>query len=274
MLLAIVLQVEALRSGVITESTGLDLHGFWFHHWRFVDPHLAERLHAAERARPFTLSPLMGLPHPGHGGVRVREGMPAWIRITTLTAELSEALEALWVPQLPAEIRLGGIPWRVIEITTDSARHPWAGRVDLHELAQKHLLATKAPERWRITFATPTTFHSEGIHLPFPLPDRLIGSWLRRWWAFGTVPLPEELVDRARAGLAVSAYQLKTIPVRDSHRVIIGCVGEMILKAVGLKPWERLAVDLLVAYAFWCGSGHYTTQGMGMTRGEPLMPSR
>jgi len=267
--LAAVIKLEAAHPGVLVGGTGRDVHGFWFRHWQAVDPGMADRLHAADKVRPFTLSPLMGLPVPRRGGVEVREGTPAWIRVATLTPELSAALQETWLPRLPAEIPLGGIVWRVKGVARTPEEHPWAAERELQQLVETHLLASRAPAGWRLIFATPTTFRGEGSDLPFPMPDRLVSSWLRRWWAFGTVPLPEGLVERARWGLAVSAYRLQTVPVSDPRRLLIGCVGQLRLRAVALSLWERMAVDLLVAYAFWCGSGHYTTQGMGMTRGFP-----
>lgn len=270
MLLSVVIQLKALCDGALTKSTGADVHGFWFHHWRSVDPDVADRLHMASRARPFTVSPLMGLPRSHDGKTFITAGTPAWIRITTLTPDLSARMEGEWLPRLPQELPLGGLSWKVVRVILDAAEHPWAARVDLQELVERHLLASGKPERWRIWFVTPAAFHDEGRHLPFPLPERLISSWLRRWWAFGTVPLPEELIPRARHGLAVSAYRLQTVPVQSHEGVTIGCVGEVIMRAIDLAQWERLAIDLLVSYAFWCGTGHRTAQGMGMTMGKAI----
>ena len=81
--------------------------------------------------------------------------------------------------------------------------------------------------------------------------------------------LPKNLRERVREGLAVSAFDLKTLPVFDRGRLIIGSVGKLRLTALRLKPGERAAVDLLAHYAFWVGSGHHTTQGLGMTRMLP-----
>ena len=266
MLTAAVIHLRAVRQGILTEATGPQVHGFWFQHWRSVNPTVADRLHEESAIRPFTLSPLMGLPRPQGGRIRISPGTPAWIRVATLERELSIRLREQWLPRLPDRILIGDLEWQVLGFSTASEDHPWAGEISLQELTERHLLSPRAPYRWMLHLASPTAFRLEGTHLPFPLPDRLVSSWLRRWRAFGTVPIPEDLVGRARAGLAVSEYHLRTVAVRDGRRVLIGCQGTVVLRAVNLTLWERLAIDLLVAYAFWCGSGHYTTQGMGMTR--------
>ena len=59
------------------------------------------------------------------------------------------------------------------------------------------------------------------------------------------------------------------MPVRDRHRVVIGCVDRMTLRSLGLTLGERAAVDLLATYFTWCGTGHHTMQGTGMTRSVP-----
>lgn len=266
MLTAVVIQLEALTAGQLSAASGRDVHGLWFHHWQKADSRVADQLHAEPQSRPFTLSPLLGLGAPREGRIQVAPGAPGWFRVTTLTADLSARLEAAWLPQLPETLTLGPIHWRVCGSTADSAAHPWAGTATAQALVETHLLATEPPRQWRLRFATPTTFHAAGGHLPFPLPGALIGSWLRRWQAFGPVNLPDDLADLAQQKAVISGYRLQTVPVRDGKRLTIGCVGQLTLAAPTLKPGERAAIDLLVAYAFWAGSGHRTTQGFGMTR--------
>ena len=268
MIVAAVVRLRALEDGVIRRPTGRDIHGLWYEQWRRVDRRLADWLHAGSGPRPFALSPLMGLPHPQEGAVAVEAGREAWFRLATLEDDLSARLEGDWLPRLPDEVAVGGIRWQVTGMTADAEEHPWAGRADLQQLAKEHLLDRSPPTSWRVTLSTPTAFHGAGGHIPFPLPNLLLGSWLRRWQVFGPVRLPPDLAERARTGLVVSAYTLKTLPLREGHRTTIGCVGRVTLRALRMKAGERAALDLLAAYAFWCGSGHRTTQGMGMTRAD------
>ncbi len=265
-ILAAVVNLQACQAGHLEGATGRAVHGFWFSQWERLAPAVADRLHQPNQVQPFTLSPLLGLPHPRKGKRETTPGTPAWFRVTTLQEELSRRLEEVWLPGLPPQVTLSGLRWRVTGYTTATEEHPWAGRADPQALAEAHLLRRDPPACWRLEFATPTAFHGGGGHLPFPLPDALVRSWLRRWQALGPVRLPEDMPERARRGLMVSAYTLKTVPWRDSRRVVIGCVGWMTLRASGLRKGEQAALDLLAAYAFYAGSGHHTTQGMGMTR--------
>ncbi|MGC9400672.1 MAG: CRISPR system precrRNA processing endoribonuclease RAMP protein Cas6 [Anaerolineae bacterium] len=266
MLIAAIIEVEALESGKLPAATGHLVHGFWFHHWGEVDAARAEQLHTGPGLRPFTLSPLMGLSHPRRGEITVEAGQRAWFRVTTLTPQLSTSLLDRWLPRLPELPRLGNLAWRLIGYTSDPHDHAWAKRAELRELAERHLMAEKPGRRWQLHFLTPTAFHGAAGYLPFPLPSALIGSWLRQWQAFGKVRLPDELPDKVHEGLVISAYRLKTVPVRAGRRITIGCVGDMTLYAKSLSKPLCAAVDLLAHYAFWAGSGHHTTQGQGMTR--------
>ncbi len=273
MLLAAVIYLEALESGFIRRATGRDVHGLWFDQWRRVDASYADALHAGSSRRPFTLSPLMGLPRPRRGKVSLEEGTQAWFRVTSLESVLSTRLEADWLPRLPMEISLGELGWRVVGVATEADAHPWAGRADAQRLAQTHLLDRKPPVSWQVSLTTPTAFHGAEGHIPFPLPSLLVGSWLRCWQTFGPVQLPKDTIASARR-LVVSAYRLKTVPVQDGYRTTIGCVGRLTMRALRMKPGERAAMNLLAAYAFWCGSGHRTTQGMGMTKTQPTHADR
>ena len=54
--------------------------------------------------------------------------------------------------------------------------------------------------------------------------------------------------------------------MRQGKRVLIGGQGSYALHAIKMPASERAQVDLLASYAFFCGSGYKTTQGMGMTK--------
>lgn len=265
-LLAAVVRLEALEGGEIDGGTGRSVHGLWFKHWAAVSPRTGDDLHRPRRALPFTLSPLLGLPRPQRGRTAVHAGSAAWFRVTALRSDLSRSLREEWLPRLPDELTVGELRWRVTGVDCGPGTHPWAGEVDAQELADACLLDRQPPPSLRLRFLTPVTFHGGKGHLPFPLPDALVRSWLRRWADYGPVRLPEGLGRLAREHLMVSSYHLRTVPVREEGRVTIGCVGHITLRGVRLRPGERAVFHLLAVYAFYAGSGQHTTQGMGLTR--------
>lgn len=264
MLVSVVLHLHALAPGQIQGSAGRAVHGFWLNQWQTAAPTLS--LHQSSASQPFTLSPLMGLPPPQRGLCRFSAGQTAWLRVVTLSQTLSQALLETWLPALPAHIQLADTAWAIHSIALSPTEHPWAGQISYDHLIRRHRQPPPA-NTWSIAFHTPTAFRSgENGQLPFPLPDSLINSWLRRWQAFSPHPLPEDLSPGLREALHISAYDLKTVPVRHGRRLEIGCVGQITLNGRAFTPQEKAIINLLAHYAFYCGSGRHTTQGMGLTR--------
>lgn len=270
MLTATVLQLTALTAGQIQGSTGRAVHGFWFHHWQNSNPTIAHDLHQNSPSQPFTLTPLLGLPHPQRGTARFPAGQNAWLRLTTLTPELSTALQKQWLPNLPDCILLADTNWQLTNIAHTTSQHPWANKSSYEAL---HHPPTPLPTKWTLHFETPTSFRQgQKSQLPFPLPYTLLQSWLRRWQSYAPAELPpllteDDLLD-LRERLHISQYELKTVPVRHGRRLAIGCVGQITFNGRALSPTQKTALHTLTQYAFYCGSGHHTTQGMGLT--QPL----
>ncbi|MEW6716434.1 MAG: CRISPR system precrRNA processing endoribonuclease RAMP protein Cas6 [Chloroflexota bacterium] len=280
MLISAVIHLEALQDYTLDQFTGRGVHGLWFTRWRQVDATIAEALHADSQFSPFTLSPLMDLPRPRQGAVTLKAGHPAWVRVACLNSPLADSFKEKWLASLPigseieipqtrqeGEKTIPGLRWKVSGHSLDGQGHPLAAQTTYEELVQSHLIQPNPPRQWRLEFLTPTTFHGKTTHLPFPLPDSLVGSWLRRWQAFAPIALPEEEITTwARSNLAVSAYSLRTVPVREGERLRIGCVGNLTLRALDMPPYLRTVIDMLCHYALFAGSGSHTSQGMGQTR--------
>lgn len=266
MLTAILLQLRALHNCQLEGGHGRAVHGFWLHQWQTIDPAFSQQLHQPQLQQPFTLSPLLGLPYPQHGRYHITAGQTAWLRITSLDAYLSQQLLHQWLIHLPAYIQLANSQWAVEHIALSPHEHAAAGQTSYHALQAAQW---RPATQWTLTFHTPTTFR-DGDHnlLPFPLPDSLVGSWLRRWQQFAPAscpPPPETWRQQLRQGLKVAAYDLKTVPVRHGRRLEIGCVGHIGLNGRGLPDDLRAWVNLLAHYAFYCGSGRHTSQGLGQT---------
>lgn len=267
MLLSAVIHLQALKSGQISGGTGRAVHGFWFRQWATADPVVADALHAVGSDQPYTLSPLMDLPRARQRVTAVSRGHESWLRITSLDSELTERLLETWLPTLPEKATLAGLPWAITGVSLNAQEHPWAGQDAYEQIMERSLAGGEGARKWPLELATPTTFRSgENGHLPFPLPDTLVNSWLRRWQAYAPVPVQWDLRPLLREGLLVSQYRLQTVPVRHGQRLAIGCVGAITLRAHKLDAEASALVSMLADYAFYCGSGHKTTQGMGQTR--------
>ncbi|WP_420632375.1 CRISPR system precrRNA processing endoribonuclease RAMP protein Cas6 [Candidatus Leptofilum sp.] len=267
MLSSIVLQLTAKENGRIHGSTGRAVHGFWYQQWQKTAPAIANVLHQVNGHQPFTLSPIMDLPHPQRGTTTIRQGHTAWLRLTTLHPEITQRALETWLPNLPDTVELATIPWQLQNIALMPQEHPYAAQTSYQTLEEK----TPPSQTWQFEFKTPTTFHiGQEAYLPFPLPGALVNSWWRRWHNFAPRQLPPIDQKLLQEQLFVSHYQLKTVPVRHGRRLTIGCVGKITLRA-GKRQADKLSAEtlrtlaILARYATYCGSGKHTTQGMGLT---------
>lgn len=273
---AALLFLQAQEDGDIKGYSGQHAHGFWLNQWQVIDPLTASKLHDGRALRQYTVSPFTGLGGTVRGRTKVQAGNIAMLRLTTLDDTQPHLLEE-WLLQLPDELRIAGVHWRPQRIVRDAVDHPAAGDTTCSDLRDRYRNGRAAPRRLTLSFETPTAVHLLGDrYLPFPLPDKIVRSWLDFWHAYSATPLlaqddpAEAFLARVEAGLLVSMYKLKTVSFRfrfgSADVPQIGCVGQLSLDSGGLTPVDRAAVAALADYAFYCGTGHHTTMGMGQTR--------
>lgn len=262
---SVVIELHALNSGSLLNSNGLILHSAWFAALAQGSAELVDRLHD-QQVKPFTISPLMGLHADEKGICSFGAGQKAWFRVTILADELSESL-AHWLESLGsgAILKLKETLWQVDRAAIHSDEHPWAGRMTYEHLMQV-VQGSLVKGRWTLEFATPMTLNGSRFAYPFPQPESLVRSWLERWQVFAPVFLTDELPSQAREYLAVEDYRLHTETVRMHGMRLPGCLGRITLRERGMTPDMRLTLALLVEFAFFCGSGYKTTQGLGQTR--------
>lgn len=264
---SIVIELHAQNTGTLLNSNGLILHAAWFKGWAALDERQAAALHQnQEQIKPFTISPLMNLPADPFGVCHFKAGQKAWFRITALSDELTEHLnERIFTHQNPPIIQMANSRWLVEEIYTRTNEHLWAGHISYDSLLQ--VIQTSQPaNQWTLEFATPMAINGNRFVYPFPAPESLVRSWLKKWLAFAPSELPADLPDLAREFLCIHHYQLHTELVRMRGQKWPGCVGQITFKDLGLPPEMRQSLDVLMQFSFFCGSGYKTTQGMGQTR--------
>lgn len=270
---AAVLSLQALQDGALYGATGQHAHGFWLTSWRTIAGDVGDALHDDRPLRQFTVSPLMGLANAHHGRTAVRVGETARLRLTTLDDQTTAAMLGDWLLRIPGEFEMGGVMWRVAGLALSPAEHPGAGYVTYAALHDRHRAAP--PRRWAATFRSPMALHLNGErYLPFPLPDLVLDGWLERWLAYAPADLlpggetRESFMRRVGPGVRISQYRLKTVSFRfrfEREVPQIGCVGEVVFDGAELAAADRAVVAALMDYAFYCGTGHHTTMGMGQT---------
>ncbi len=259
---------------VLPRWWGRAAHALFLRAMAAVDAGLAERLHRPDDApRPFTVSTLMG--PRAHAGLQ--PDAIYRLRFTAYSATVAQALLAAVAPRGPlgpgATIELDGVPFAVLP--RDDAPSPWEGATTYPDLAGPWLTARQTPPRhWTLRLASPTTFRSGGVHVPFPLPALVFGSLLQRWNAYAPIALPDETRRFAAQAMAVSRYRLQSraVPLK-SGGLRIGAVGEVTYRALNPDRYWRSVIQVLVAFARFAGVGGGTSFGLGQVRWSPPQPS-
>jgi CRISPR-associated endoribonuclease Cas6 len=229
---------------------------------RRVDPALAEALHGGQSRRSYTIS--------------VPRGDPAdrWLRITSLSADLTAVLTEAILPRLDRPIRLADAEIQVTAVETGG--HPWAGRSDFETLARASFDLGPPDLHPGFEFATPTAFHHDGLVIPLPLPALVYGGLIHAWNSFSPLPLPASLDGFAGRYVGVARHRIATRMVQfgQSERHV-GFTGTA---SFAIVPQERTgltvdeyrqrvqALDLLARFAFYAGIGLRTAVGMGQAR--------
>lgn len=243
---------------------------------RRVNPTLADRLHLEHTQRPYTIS----VPRRMPGGAI--SNSQCWMRITSISADLTAALLDSILPRLQAGavIRLADADAEIVAATTDN--HPWADQTDFETLAHTAFAPeTTPPLRHALEFATPTVFHRAGMAIPLPIPTLVFGSLIRTWNTFSPVALPVQMLDFVEKFVGVARHKITTRMVQfgpsERHVGYIGTVNYII------RPLEKTTVtadeyrqrvqvlDMLAKFAFYTGVGARTAVGMGQVR--PLSDS-
>ncbi len=223
------------------------LNALLYHWLEAADPKLAQFVHDQAEPKPFTVSPLV---EDGDGRYR--------FRMTLLEDEygpyVSKGMERERTVRVGDQIL-------AIDGETQVTHRTYA------DLAQQ---AGTSPVII-LRFDSPTAFKTREMQYPLPDPVLVFASYQARWNAFAPA---EFQIDDAWAAwmaqsVAVSRFQIETAVFQYGKYQQIGCIGVAQYTAVERSSdahASRGPLNALADYAYFCGTGRLTTQGMGQTR--------
>jgi CRISPR-associated endoribonuclease Cas6 len=232
----------------LPEHGGAPLHANFFKWIEAVDAPLAQLIDAGDGPKPFTVSPL---------SVEADRAGQGVCRITLLDDELYPLLLAGLTRRSVVEIYHQTLPIAAPpEVYARSYEALWTGAD-----RNKHVT---------LAFDTPTSFKSKELHYTLPDAGLVFGSYLTRWNVFAP---PERHVDESwqdwvRQTVAVARFRLESREVRFRGHQQMGCVGVVdyeLIRPIHSTDWAAQVFNVLGDYAYFCGTGHKTTQGMGQT---------
>ncbi len=221
--------------------------------------------------RPYTVSSLMGRFARG----QVLPDGEYVLRLAAFRADVAEALLTATKDSgrlaRGTTLELDYLPFRVEMIQpgdSPDSPSPWACVTGFQELSAPFLLSTaNAPRRIALQLTSPTVFKSGGKHVPFPAPELVFGSLLERWNAFAPVSFPAEVKRYAEECLAVSRYDLKTVPVpQKGGGLRVGAIGSVMFTSLSYDRYWMSVLATLAQFSLFCGLGAGTAQGLGQCR--------
>jgi CRISPR-associated endoribonuclease Cas6 len=280
MLTSIVLTLKPTTTAIVPTFLGRAAHAWFLDQLRQTDPQLANRLHAPNVLKPFTVSPLWSPSSQAQGnGVRLSAGQTCHLRVTSVEAELSALLVSELAPRWIDEmVYLVGVPFRLEGSAASASEHPQAAHSSYEALITRLEKAT-SPDHVTLRFLTPTTFRrspppdapfgDDTYDVPLPTPELLFGGLLALWNTFAPQPLPEELRTFARDRVVLSRYQLHTelVSFGSGRRGRVGgFVGQCRFAILDADAIWRRRIGLLAAFAPFAGVGRRTTMGLGQVQ--------
>ena len=233
----------------------------WF---ELADPDLANQLHA-QPDKPFKVSTL----------ARDRNG--AAFRVTLLDDNLYDALSQGLTAEASQHAQSGDSAQPSVKLHERS----YGINVDaIHVLGDTYsALAQQSDTREQVilNFLTPTAFEVDQRALLLPNPRNVFESYFNRWNQFAPpdVRIDEAWLAWAASAIVVSRLKIETQSMRFEEHTQLGFVGQVGFlvkpspKALPLSAETTQAYlrtfNTLAHFAFFCGTGRKTTQGMGQT---------
>jgi len=285
-----VLKLTPAANGQLPKTQGRLVQGAFLNLIRSIDPGLSAALHAENKRRPYTLSPLRGTDRAKNGQIKLRAGQPLSLRFTLLGSALfttftrfllmkNEELGMKNRRKGGSVLRLGDTEFAITEMLTTPGSDEWAGYTSLNDLV--HTWQTrpldKASREISLHFASGVVFSrssdKEGMGSFkefFPSPEMFFGSMEARWRKLTGLPSPlpnKELREYARETIVVSRFDMKTTLAHYWGKPHIGGVGHITYELRDTDNSEMIRfLNLLTDFAFYSGVGAKTAMGMGQVR--------
>ncbi|MBG1266377.1 CRISPR system precrRNA processing endoribonuclease RAMP protein Cas6 [Nostoc sp. WHI] len=227
----------SVASAAPPPTLGRAIHAQCFRWFANADTALAENLHQ-QNTLPLTVA------------VQYVSPQKMQLRITLLKKELLAPL--LWglSTNLGESIMLAGIPCQL------------GKSIDILQASSfEKLVQTTTQSVIELRFLSPTSFKQNRGVQPFPLPELVFNSLLRRWNTFAP---PELQFPEVEWNGLVSAYDLKTHALKMEGGAEIGAQGWV--KYRFLDSDQARIATILAHFATFAGVGRKTAMGMGQVQ--------
>lgn len=244
------------------------LHGWFLHQIRRIDPELSQQLHDGQTEKAFTISQLQGsIVTQGAEQLLSAQNTYQW-QITALSRPLCDCLRQWLAPtsarieRLPSRLELSSGNYQILD-----ARFCYPPTT-YTEIWQRSAVVTT---RLELTFTTATSFRKRGNHMPLPIPENLFHSYLRRWNYFASQQFAQEpFLEWVNEHIVILRHDIRSSKVRAGKSgSVTGFIGSLQLgfttKAKQHPAYVQLARALITCAPYF-NTGHKVTFGLGQTQ--------
>lgn len=272
MFVSLVVPLTALNSIEPPTFYGREAHALLLDLVTRADAELAASLHSEQQRKPFTVSSLRGAERVTAGRISIAQGRTYSLRFTSVGERLSAVLLETIAPNLPPTIRLGNAQFETGKAICDASADAWSGQTSADALMAKWFGAdARIADHLALEFASPTAFKRQGRSFVLPEPALAFQSYLAAWNEFAFPAFDPALLAKIENEMVITRYQLRTEALQlrnqgDAAPSQIGFAGRCGFTIFNPERALWRTLHLLADFAFFCGTGYKTTQGMGQTR--------
>ena len=281
MLLSMLFAITPQRPAPVLGPLGRPIQAWFLRQITAHNPEMGQHLHGSNE---YTVTTLLD----AHGkiiqpGTWLQPGAEYWFRVTSLSAELSELLLDFSLntqKHLPKTLTLYKMSFLIAGCTLDPAQHSWAGQTTFVDLCSK----SHDQRQVQLEFASPTAFRSSGVDILLPIPKHIFRSYWNKWNAYAPEALiihdfwPSFVEDCIIVSELSNVNSLRWKFAEGTRGIATGFTGMVAFSLLpkhlcgDWKPYWDGATEVLNSlsqFAFYAGTGHHATVGMGQTRSMP-----
>jgi CRISPR-associated endoribonuclease Cas6 len=259
-LIAISLTLKPDRDLTLHPQSTTQLHGWFLHQIRRINPELSQQLHDGQGEKAFTISQLQGSTIAQDKEQHLSAQDTYQWQIVALSRPLCDCLRQ-WLDLPPTRLELNSGNYQILDFQLS---YP----PTTYSKIWHHSANSATP--LELTFTTATSFRKRGNHMPLPIPENLFHSYLRRWNHFSSQKFDQDpFLDWVNEQIVILRHDIRSVKVQASKSgSVTGFVGSIQLgftpKAKHHPEYIQL-VHALIACAPYFNTGHKVTFGLGHT---------
>lgn len=236
------------------------LHGLFF---SLIEGDLANELHTNQTVQPFSLRFFA----TSDGRKKDLFSVKDDYFIERIHIEISFLDDSLIPRFLSSYVLSNNDTFQIDNIPLKKIKKPKVSDKDFISYQSLFEKGESLAPKYCIDFLTPTFFKKGEGYAPFPQPDLVLRSLIRKWQRFSDEKININLTNTINNELFVTGLRIKTVKVNlSSFGWVAGFIGRVYFRLISDDPEIKKWVSALFLYSEFSGVGSKTTMGFGRVR--------